>query len=417
MSVESNASQYVIREIILQKINAKGIQKNMKKFFTDNKYSYIFASLIFMICFGITYKQSFIQGSDFFIHNYEALDISNFIEFKITYPIYHILVLIFYKIGEVLFPTSVLLEVASATVMGLIAIIVYLFTCKIMGQYNAKKPELLSFVVCTASAIWCPFYNIHIYLGQGSPNTWHSPTNIIVKPFAILVFFRVSNLLNKIKIGKKISINEFFEISILLVLSNLAKPNFYQGFIPALFLYVVFMVIQTGLKSIKYYLALGLSIVPATILIVFQLFSNFFTGGGTSGEGIGIGWFLVPKLYTPSIIISLMLLLCFPICFTIIYGKYLKRIDLKLAWIYFVVSYLEYGLLYEKGTRFSHGNFGWAYLLSSFILFIITTGLFFSKFDFRKKKDKILLGVWLLHGASGIIYINILLLIPNLWLF
>lgn len=387
----------------------------MKKIVKNNKFMILFAFLLFLVCFEIAFKQSLMSGTDLFIHNHEALDLSNIIQLKLTYPLYHLMVLVVYKSGEFLFPFLMSLEVASAIVMGLIEVAVYLLTNKVLNEYGVKKSELVSFMLCIVTAIWLPFYNINIYLGQGSPNTWHSPTNMIVKPFAILVFFMVVNLLKKIKTDEEISLKEYILLSFLLILSALAKPSFYQGFIPALFLYIIFALIYSRFQYVKQYFILGLSIVPVTILILFQMFRNFFTGTGNLDGGIGIGWFLVPKLYSPNIIISLVLLICFPICFTFLKREYLKRLDLKLAWIYFLISYFEYGLLYEKGERFAHGNFGWAYSLAAFILFAVTTGLFFANFKTEKIQDKILLGVWLLHGISGMLYICILLFIPNIW--
>ena len=387
----------------------------MKNFLRNNKDVIFCLILLFFICFSLAFKQSLMPGTDLFIHNHEFLKLSNIIGFKLTYPLYHLLVLMFFKFGKTLFPALMSVDIASAIVMGLIEVFVYLLTYKVLNWYGVKRTGLIAFILCTVTAIWCPLYNINIYLGQGSPNTWHSPTNMIVKPFAILIFFMVAYFLDKIKTNKKVSIKEYILLSFLFVLSAFAKPSFYQGFIPALFLYIVFTLIYTRFKNIKQYFCLGLSIVPATGVIIFQMFSNFFIKEGGSNEGIGIGWFLVPKLYAPSIIVSLLLLLCFPLCFTLCYKEYLKRLDIKLSWTYFIISYLEYGLLYEKGDRFSHGNFGWAYMLATFILFTITTGLFFKNYDNKNIKDKILLAVWMLHGISGILYVLILLFIPTIW--
>lgn len=387
----------------------------MKKIIKINKFTILFVFLLFLICFNIVFKQSLMSGTDLFIHNHEALDLSNMTQLKLTYPLYHLMLLMVYKVGKLLFPVLMSLEVASAIVMGFIEVSIYLLANKVLDKYGVEKSEFVSFILCIITAIWLPFYNINIYLGQGSPNTWHSPTNMIVKPFAILVFFMAVNLLRKIKTNEEISMKEYILFSFLLVLSALAKPSFYQGFIPALFLYIVFTLIYSSFKYVKECFILGFSVVPATILVLFQMFSNFLTGTGNSGGGIGIGWFLVPKLYAPNISISLLLLIAFPICFTFLKKDYLKRLDMKLAWNYFIISYLEYGLLYEKGARFTHGNFGWAYSLAAFILFTVTTGLFFGSFKKERTQDKILLSVWLIHGISGMLYICILLFIPNIW--
>ena len=386
----------------------------MKRIIKKYRGIFVYASMLFFICFCIALKQSAMSGTDLFIHNHEFLNLSNTTQVELSYPLYHLVVLMVYIFGKLLFPVRMSVDIASAIVMGVIEVCVYYLACKMLMRYSVKEPEVIACILCLVTAIWCPFYNINIYLGQGSPNTWHSPTNMIVKPFAILIFFMVVDLLSKIKQNEKLRIKECIILTFSLVLSALAKPSFYQGFIPALFLYIM-VTLFTRFNLFKQYFVLGLCIIPSTLLILFQMFSSFFLGEGSSSEGIGIGWFLVPKLYAHSILFSLFLLLCFPLCFSILHKEKLKRLDLKLAWIYFVISYLEYGFLYEKGERFAHGNFGWAYSLATFILFIITTGLFFEEFNINKMKDKILLGIWILHGISGIFYVLILIFVPKIW--
>ena len=56
---------------------------------------------------------------------------------------------------------------------------------------------------------------------------------------------------------------------------------------------------------------------------------------------------------------------------------------------------MEYGLLYEKGDRFTHGNFGWANSLAAFILFTVTTAALFRNFNKENNKDRILMGIWM----------------------
>ena len=369
------------------------------------------AIILFLVCFAISYKQSLMPGTDLFVHNHEFASTSNIFQMKLSYPMYHWMILMIRQIGNIVFPGKISVDFAGAFCMGLIEVSIYVLTDKVLIMYGVKQSWLVSFVLCIVTAIWCPFYNLNVYLGQGSPNTWHSPTNMMVKPFTILLFFRVVKLLKKIQSNETINSKEYILLSFLLGLSTLAKPSFYQGFIPALFLYCVVSSFAARFNHIKQYFILGLSIVPATLIIIFKMFSNFYA----EAEGIGIGWFLVPKLYSPNVVISLLLLLCFPICYTIFYKDHLKRLEFKLAWYYFIVSYMEYGLLYEKGDRFTHGNFGWAYSLAAYILFTVTTASLFCNYEKESRKSRILTGIWLLHGFSGIAYILILLFIPNIW--
>ena len=129
-----------------------------------------------------------------------------------------------------------------------------------------------------------PFY----YLGQGSPNIWHNPTNIAVKGFAVLCFGLVIYILESAKTDKEL-LWTYIILSVLLVLSALAKPSFFQGIVPGLGLYFIFALIAKGFKTqIKRFLLIALSFVPSACVIGFQFVCSFFIQGNI-GEGNGIG--------------------------------------------------------------------------------------------------------------------------------
>ena len=46
-------------------------------------------------------------------------------------------------------------------------------------------------ILSLSAAIFVPWFNEKPYLGQGSPNPWHNPTTIMVRPIALLIFVLV----------------------------------------------------------------------------------------------------------------------------------------------------------------------------------------------------------------------------------
>jgi hypothetical protein len=100
---------------------------------------------------------------------------------------------------------------------------------------------LFTLVLNLVSAIYVPSFNETPYLGQGSPNPWHNPTTIMVRPIALLVFVIVIGECVRVqrggfRKGQGLRVWKGILIAVLLLLSNLSKPSFVQIFYPAIFL-------------------------------------------------------------------------------------------------------------------------------------------------------------------------------------
>lgn len=130
-------------------------------------------------------------------------------------------------------------EIAAGIVSGLLIVATYVIAfCAIrraVPGLESHEAAGLDLVLHLAGPIYAWFFNKTPYLGQGSPNIWHNPTSIAVRPIALLVFVLVSSMVIKAR-------SEDFEHGIpagtavltglLLILSCLAKPSFVQVFIP-----------------------------------------------------------------------------------------------------------------------------------------------------------------------------------------
>jgi hypothetical protein len=218
--------------------------------------------------------------------------------------------------------------------------------------------------------IYVPKFNPQLYLGQGSPNTWHNPTNLMVKPFAIVLFLMIVMVLDQIERGKKISLKQWGWITLLLFLSVLAKPSFIQGMIPALGIFLIIKCVMNKFCYIRVYFQLCCCFIPAVLWMVYQFIYAFYVGEG--GEGIGVCWLLVMKLSSPNVWISTLLVLAFPITYIIFNIRTsVESTDIQMAFLLVVVTWLEYAFFYEKGSRLSHGNLGWGLQLSYAIIWIV----------------------------------------------
>jgi hypothetical protein len=260
------------------------------------------------------------------------------------------------------------------------------------------------FIVC---AIYVPVFNKNIYLGQGSPNVWHNPTLIILKPFSFLLTYLTICALDLRE--KK---EYWLWICVLLFLTMIFKPVFWLVYIPALFIYITL----TQTKNLKVYLLATVAILPCCILALYQyhLMQIGFDKQSDGGSGVIISVFGVLHLYTPNVFISLLLAIGFPLAMAIFRFKAVfANKYLQFIWIMLVVGWIQMAFLAERGHHFGDGNFFWGYIIILHLLFVFSFIEYF-KWLFVEKIGKNFvirieqIGVSLLlfaHFVSGIIYL------------
>lgn len=404
------------------------------KIVPEEKKHYTIKILLFTIvvlaAFSIAMKESMVEWSDFSSHTTYALNFrrqfstlfTSVSEFQLSYPLWHFLVNITYKISRLLFGTLLGPAYSAALVTAIINGFVYLVTAKILSCYHCDYAELiafgLSFVMPYAIPGWTD--EMH-YFAQSSPVIWHNPTNMIVKLFAIAGFYLIIKYLRKIDKKESISGNDRLTLMVVIFLSVLAKPSFFQGIVPTLGLYILIRLIRTGAADMREYCRLCACFIPAFLIILLQYLISFYMGDG--GEGIGIGWMVVARDFYPNPWLHLLLALFFPVCYIILNLKTaLKSLKIRLSLLYVFVCWLEFILLYEKGPRMFDGNFEWALCLAFAVLWTSASIPFFKDWqdmDLTKTRTKIkntfLLLTWLLHVVSGLIFFCNLLTAESLY--
>lgn len=377
----------------------------------DNFLFIVCSVCIFAVTFYITSKLTLNDNTDYFFHTSSAIKFKEKAFTSLTYPLWHFIVFIFSN-------TFLSSENASAFVSALINTVLYLILVKIFRNTKIRLPEIIAFVLSFVTAIYIPFYNSNIYLGQGSPNIWHNPTNLMVKPFALVAFFLIVKICNNIK-NTKCQKKEYILLMVLMTFSVLAKPSFFQGIVPALGVYIVINLVIYKFKNIKQFLFLCVAFVPSFLVVVYQYYVSFVTSDGAGG--IGIGWFVAKSIFSPNPWISLLLVIAFPLIYLILNVKKLKsETDLQLAWLLFVVTWLMGSLLYETGPRMNDGNFGWALQLAYYILFVVSAKNLFCEKVFLNSMEKkqlfkrvLLILVLSAHFVSGIMYVYYFITIPS----
>lgn len=326
-----------------------------------------------------------------------------------TYPIWQILV----ALSTILFRMP--LATSATFVCSLLNTITYVLIYYYFTQHGLKN-NILPPIICALlimGPLYIPWFNPNIYLGQGTPNIWHNPTTLCVRPLALITFILITNILKKYNDMHKYCIKDIITLAILLVFCNLAKPSFAQGIIPGLGLYFVIKLINNKGENLFFYLKIVAAFIPSALLLVIQWFISFYCATNTGeNNSITITLFEIWKCYSPNILISFILGMGFPIYIALCnWTKIKKKIELQILGCALFASYLEYALLAETGARKYDGNFSWAMLLFMFLAYVFAMRelLIWNKnYDYKKTVSKITIsigwGLFFIQVAIGIYY-------------
>lgn len=306
---------------------------------------------------------------------------------------------------------------AGAVVCGICNLITYKILVFFFKNYSEKYATLIAFVCMILGPLYVPWFSKNIYLGQGTPNVWHNPTTLIVRPFAILITiksieimkapFPFSDYKNRIK--------DMLILSILILFSTFAKPSFIQIYFPSIFVFCVVKTISSKGKFFPNSVYLLICCLLAFFVLLIQFYLLFInnTSIENSEPAISLKFLYVMKLNSKNPFVSQFFVIAFPI--TILISKIIFKINFsnlyRFSWIMYVFAFLEASLFVEN-SRAGHGNFTWSLVLSYNFLFIVAFIDYLSMLNsfYKNNRIKILcLDISSLilccHVFIGIIYI------------
>lgn len=349
---------------------------------------------------------------------------------------------------------------ASAAVTALAdAVTYYMVFMTFDRALPEKMPRWLLAVI-----VFVPFFATSLtvpggglYAGVGGLNTWHNPTNIMVRPFAAAVFYMTVCIYNRRRYGRHAVFaaaeplpfrggfraqfgepiytrGELILYPLCLLLSVYAKPSFLQFFAPAIFVFLLVDVIRTRGMLLPFCIKLALAYIPAAV-IMLMVFRGFFPSGASSaaesaaeasasasgGAGIAI-YFIAPAFdgagdFLLSLLgeLKYLVLPCaFPLAVFLIGGRRGgARSTAGLAAACVVIAFLETLLLHETGDRADHGNFLWGMYLASWLAWTAGAGEYALLVQEKDRRGRLALyiGTPLLiwHLICGIAYFVLIL--------
>ena len=260
-----------------------------------------------------------------------------------------------------------------------------------------------------------------LYLGYIGINTYHNPTTLLLKPFAILQFYFASEAFNKRDSNWK-SILITFLVS---AVAAFAKPSYIICLLPAVGIIALVRIWKKQLIDWKR-LLIGI-LIPSIAILVWQFFLTYTSTevariilapfsvmlGYAKPPFAQISQLIKQRIYSVIYIpFKFILSIIFPAVVTAVFWKEsVKDIRMQLGWIGFGFGAV-FTYLFAESYYFSAGNFLWSGQITLLILFISCV-LFLS--------EKVLLNMsriskWLiltsgsLHVIFGIAYYLVILL-------
>lgn len=282
---------------------------------------------------------------------------------------WHVLVWAFTNVLRINQPYAAAIVTAMFNTVTIILINYYLKNLiKDNDQKNKYIADIFTVILSFVGPLSLPFYSSSYYLGQFNFNIYHSPTYIAVKPFAVLILILMKKIFDEYESTKKVKLKLLVSISVVMMLSILAKPALIQVLFPGFFIYFVLDLLFTKKENSHFNLGvkLFLTCIPALILIVIE-YLVLFTG--ETGNSISFKPFVVWNFFSKNIIISFIVSFAFPVFVLVNNIKKLNSID-KFSIAVFIAGLLEFSLLAEVGDRMLHGNLGWGLLLGNMMLWI-----------------------------------------------
>ncbi len=313
------------------------------------------------------------------------------------------------------FPVVIWLFILTIATGLLNAYIAYLFFEK-PGKKYFPTLLLLGMLPFFMGAIYIPVLYEHHYSGTMAATVWHNTTLIEMRFFGILAVLFFWKLMKKIKDQDKFWRDWLFFV-IFLFLTVGFKTNFYISFCPVagiiLIVYFISAIKKHDKRTVIRSFVTGASILAVLPVLYFQS-TQLFSGGEEPGNHIIVSLGTVYLHSAPNAILKIFLSVL-PFAVVFLYALYKKSISKEWLFMFgmLCIDIFVYLVFSESGSRMFHGNFGWGYKFSLYLINFMAL-LNYLKFvkegrkEGTKNKDKIflmLIGLILIASiVSGVVY-------------
>ena len=323
--------------------------------------------LITTVLFGyiLLYMFATIQG-DFAAHIGFSIHFAEYGIARVPHLLYHVLVIALVKLLPSLDYTSAGLIVCLAFYAVTPIILYRIVRPAFLG--TGWRPSLLASFF-TIALMFVTNVNLFtlpqqdLYFGYIAINTFHNPTMILLKPFALVTFiFALAVLQNRIAFSPGVALGG----GLLTTLCMFAKPNYMICLLPALT--IISAVKWVRREPMSWRLFVISLAVPTVVTFVVQYLIAF---GGESDNAVilaPLAWLREPL---GILLIKLILSALFPLFVCLLHWSTARKdLALTIGWLSFAVGAAQVYLLDETGVRSGDGNFVWSAQITLFVLFV-----------------------------------------------
>ncbi len=283
---------------------------------------------------------------------------------------------------------------------GATALILFFWYQPTLSKMNwpSWKICLLVFGVCIAAPLSLLWFLDHLmYLGYIGITSYHNPTSILLKPFALLQFifayrcFRETDLTRnrQIALGALVS-----------VLCTFIKPSLAICLLPAVAAFSAYRILKGEYLNYKaLFWGLGL---PTVIVLVWQF---ALTYSASKTDSIIFLPFVVMKEYSDYLGWKFLLSSLFPLVILVVFfNQAIKDTRMVLAWLIFLIGITLMYFFAESGPHMMDGNFGWSAEIALLLLFAVSTLFYFEESAKTTKRAIPLTMLWSFHVIFGVLY-------------
>ena len=334
-----------------------------------------------------------------------------------AHPMWHALVVVVTLTGLPLrFSSALVTALCKAAEVWLIH---RLLTVALHKRMSRSAITLFALICSVVTSLCVPFFNPRVYYDIGSPNTWHSLTQMIAMVFMLLCVPCTAYIYDRFEqlrptLGEKTILpwKEPVTLGVMLFLSLLAKPTFMQAFLPGACLFFLVKWIQHP-KNSRYFLQIVLCVLPSALFMIVQYMYYF---------GIIVPWqsSMVLEITADKFLYTgarILLMLGFPLYTLWCCRKQPKDTIFWLTLVFNAVAIAEFLILGENGRRASDGNFGWGMMGATLMMWVVCLIRFLREDGAfcRKPAARYCVGWGLLawHALSGVYYIVYLFVSGN----
>lgn len=278
--------------------------------------------------------------------------------------------------------------------------------CELLEEVKFERACMIALPFLFLSGICLPYIHSFFYRRQLITQPYHNITYYGMRLFAVCVMIVFINVFKRYL--ERISVKEWFLLSLFLALSTAIKPNFFLGFSFSLLIFLIIDFIKTRFEKSAFFhiVLMGMVVFPSLFILKFQ--SRILYGKTVEKGGTGIALVMGVNFVKSGAGVALFRVLCsltFPMLVLYVNKKNIDRIG-KFIYMMFFVQFAVCLLFAETGARESAGNFWWGCYCSAFFLFIYA----FLKFRENTRQGakmwyKVIGGILIsAHIISGFIY-------------